>query len=798
MIVVLLILVCLKSTETDNPLENIDLKTRIGSNYPKLWLSYTHALLVHSKVLKVKNYKLTVFMLHSLFRQSSVEKYLRTSELFLTEYTHQPHHEKSGIFTEWTSPLILFEAQVKERNDRLDKNIWYRNIYTYHFELHKELQLQITILKLNIYNKRTNRCYPLLNIVNRRRGYDGKSSPRGFQFCGIKSNFVVYLDSSSIHFNVVFTNTAVYYVRALFDLRSPGLITTNVADYTVRRVNFTIFNHNIRVVTEHVHLWHLMTKAKTTFAVRLSNPEKTGFVYLYQGPGFKSNKVIITTFPAVIPASSFQCFLHSNVPMLLQYVVNLLPVNKFYKEVVNESTNLKLDLSTEGTFQFGRVYQSNQTFLNISIKHLAYLGDEDSNCQYGGVWFYEIDFDGRDSVSSSPSKISSLCFPVVKEHKSIQNIYSAKRSILLLVYTYKHYSHINMSIQVSQSSCFPIVIDVCDPYPNQPTFVKMNSMQSKGFTKLGRHTIEININATRKECVVLQLHSNTLFHIWKHKPTKCTVLVVLQKDIFSTEHKYKITGYLSEKYLHSPKRSYGSFCPFFTQNQYFIVGGKNFIQPKTTISVVQEKDGKEQPLSADFSPCMFDKNRTDPLQSQFYQQTGLKPVLYLNPTSQDSVLFQLSLHSLTPTSDMGLVFMYQPLSIRSWVEIVFFASEGQKVPKEAASRFIHISDKLQSVQQLFRAKVLQIGLKLPHKDMTNVLLDINVLMRVSGLEQFRSLKMFLALWCFLKLESQAGNVAVHGFVFYSTQTQCSIKTHTNNVSLKKWTACHVYIFFCRK
>ncbi len=202
MILVLLILVCLKPCKTDNPLESIDIKTRIGSNYSKLWVSYTHALLVHSKVFKVKNYKLTVCMLHSLFRQSSVAKYLRTSELILTESTHQPQHEKSGILTNWTSPLILFEVQVKERNGRLDSNIWYRNIYTYHFKLHKELQLQITIMKLNIYNKRATVCYPLLNIVNRGRGYDGKRLTRGFQFCGIKSNFIVYPESSSIFFNV--------------------------------------------------------------------------------------------------------------------------------------------------------------------------------------------------------------------------------------------------------------------------------------------------------------------------------------------------------------------------------------------------------------------------------------------------------------------------------------------------------------------------------------------------------------------------------------------------------------------
>ncbi len=251
----------------------------------------------------------------------------------------------------------------------------------------------------------------------------------------------------------------------------------------------------IRVVTEYVHLWHLMTEARNTFAVRLSNPKETGFVYFHQGPGFKSNKIIITKFPAVIQASSFQCLLHTNIPMSFQYVVILFSVNQFHKEIVDESTNLKLDLSTEGTFGFGRVYQSNQIFLNISITHFTYLGDEDSNCQYGAVWFYEIDFDGRGSVSSSsssPRKIASLCFPAVKEHKSIQNIYSAKRSIFLLVYTYKYYSHINISMQVAQSSCFPIVIDVCDPYHKQPNFVKMNSMESKGFTKFGRHAIEIH------------------------------------------------------------------------------------------------------------------------------------------------------------------------------------------------------------------------------------------------------------------------------------------------------------------
>ncbi len=233
------------------------------------------------------------------------------------------------------------------------------------------------------------------------------------------------------------------------------------------------------------------------------------------------------------------------------------------------------------------------------------------------------------------------------------------------------------------------------------------------------------IDTTRKECVVLQLHSNTLFKIWRYKPTKCTVFVVLQKDVYSVEHT------VTDKYLHSPTTYVGSFCPFFTPSQYFIVGGKNFIQPKTTISVVQENDGMEQLLSPDTSPCMFDNNKTDPMQSQFYQQTGLKPVFYLNPTNQDSVLCQLSLFSPTPTSDTGLVFLYQPLSTKSWVEIVFSVSE---VSNAATSSFIGISDTPWYVDQLFRAKVLQIGLKVPQEDGMNVLVDINIVMRVSWLE----------------------------------------------------------------
>ena len=89
--------------------------------------------------------------------------------------------------------------------------------------------------------------------------------------------------------------------------------------------------------------------------------------------------------------------------------------------------------------------------INVTIVMLHYEGEMDAlNCMYGGVA-------GTEENGNTESGTLSLCSP---QHIG-RSLYSSESKMKIVIYHYKHYSTLNVSLLISGTQCRPIKINDC-------------------------------------------------------------------------------------------------------------------------------------------------------------------------------------------------------------------------------------------------------------------------------------------------------------------------------------------------
>lgn len=589
---------------------------------------------------------------------------------------------------------------------------------------------------MNIYSKHFDKCFPGISIVSK-----GPKWKRGLDFCGVLNSFKVYVCYHIIFFNIVFSNTAEFYLKTLFNLRTPLLISTDTAHTEVKKIYrlTLLFTHFVTVAQDALKTWHLLTEPSFVISAHLSNGETSGIFACYDGPTVQDKKIIVKQFPTVMKTSTFQVVVSAIGEIEVEF--NFLPIRTYVPLHINGTTSMK---SLQGhTLREKVAFVSHHTqrhFLNVSILDFKFVGHETPSCKFGGIWLFETEPTDMELPKFYPTEMFSSCLPSLDKKPSMQNIYSTKSVFLLLAYTFKHHSSLKTDIQISCTSCSPVIVDVCDNIQQKTEIVTVNSMLSKGFFGYGRHISEINVMGDTTECVVVQLLSKNMFVTSKDTKGHCTAIVLFHREAMPVEYKYAVKGFLSTRYMHSSVKVQDFQCPVYSVNQFFIFGGENFLPEKTKLSVLQL--GNEQYLWESNDSCVFDTKKRSLIRSGFYHLTGLNSHFYLNPTNRESILLDMSLFALMPTGDLGLTFMYQPLSANSWIEIVFAPLKTNMV--HSPLKQIKVGHTAQYLKHVFRKMIFEISLgsgKLTEDQSVNV--DINILMRViMCLFQFASLADF--------------------------------------------------------
>ncbi len=289
------------------------------------------------------------------------------------------------------------------------------------------------------------------------------------QFCGVYAGITYFPGMSHIVFAFTFHCKFHFELNVFFDLVAAGgkvhivsethfqtLLKANVIGISL--IGTSLMKTRLK---EYSHIWHIVvSKVKHVF-VRLNStyPNKNSdnmTVFLHNGPGQLSDKILLTH--SGFTTSGFQCV----ITFLFQTVVTFRPLIKF-SSVAKDIAFLQektLSVATgeqkPSTLMFRKAMASVEGLnTQIVIKTLNYTGHKMPSCLHGGFAIFDI-------ISANNFKqMTLLCTEKRETQVNLSNIYSSSETVVVTVYSYKHYSVIKVYLKVSHTSCDLILLNAC-------------------------------------------------------------------------------------------------------------------------------------------------------------------------------------------------------------------------------------------------------------------------------------------------------------------------------------------------
>ena len=91
--------------------------------------------------------------------------------------------------------------------------------------------------------------------------------------------------------------------------------------------------------------------------------------------------------------------------------------------------------------------------VNLTLMNVTYSGFNDPLCTFAGITLYGLN-------NNSYKEITNLCTSVDSIF-TYRDIYSKSIETLLVVYCYKEYGILNLTMQLSTTKCEPVKINTC-------------------------------------------------------------------------------------------------------------------------------------------------------------------------------------------------------------------------------------------------------------------------------------------------------------------------------------------------
>ena len=140
--------------------------------------------------------------------------------------------------------------------------------------------------------------------------------------------------------------------------------------------------------------------------------------------------------------------------------------------------------------------------LKLTIKTFIYIGYNDPVCTFAGISVYS---------ANKNTEIANKCFSFY-DYIIDKDIYSNLNETMLVLYSYKEYGHLNISLQLSTTQCKPVTINTC-------ALTYLCQLPNNTMCKEHREQINsLNVNYTKKstdfpisvnpgQCFILQMVS---------------------------------------------------------------------------------------------------------------------------------------------------------------------------------------------------------------------------------------------------------------------------------------------------
>ena len=461
----LILLILVKSNESDNMLNQF--KTDIGDwkeNTPKAWQAYIRMSLYKQFDNKTYIYMKNVGNILLQMRYNSKTWSLVSSKTILD--------------TKWIE-CRLKPTGIRERctvKRPIGKFIWYENIslfvtsfknYQYlvsysYWKLDTKMRLNLTFFTIYFSSGVSDWHLNHLSIVN---GFDCSTylgffkSHLYFQFFGQYSTFTFYSNYSQVTVCLRNSNPDIvtgYHVEGMFAiLDRDQLVNTHVHQWTQLSPEL-LYN----VQSKYTLCRYFISVSKFDCII-IKIKESNKFRYdIHDGPGLLADTLHIKGSYTI--TSTFQCL------MLVLTPNDNMPYDSYF----NFTSKM---LSAKGNININQIHNSLFTFPNQKCRKglcislvkadLGYQVNITSilvksasrynfNCIYAGLV-------AGERLVSEYEESKTIFESNYGSDSQFISFYSHNSSLILVLYWYKGYSEINVSVMISQTKCKPVFINLC-------------------------------------------------------------------------------------------------------------------------------------------------------------------------------------------------------------------------------------------------------------------------------------------------------------------------------------------------
>lgn len=439
-------------------------------------------------------------------------------------------------------------TQWKYDSDITDGGFCLKPAYTWTFRLDENLRLNISVEALFIPSISVNCFHGNFTLLN----YLPKDIKEFLQFCRKHPVTNIFSISNKLDIIMTVTDFVDYSVQfSYFVIDSHQIVTY----YINSALNFNNISSYFPSSNNYMHKLQIQTVKYSRLSVKIIK-SKTVAVTAFDGPGTASKMITPTAksdYSYFFVTSTFQCVIIINGTekdfSIKHSTINNTNISDLY--VTNSQSKNFTYSSDHGPNILLMKFQTDiSLFVNISINDISYKGPTSSICDFGGLASYH--------TNDYYEHISTICTP----HDGVytnRNIYSKSYSeILLVFYSYKEYSQIEIDFKVSVTNCEPVPIDWCVYNPSNAKYTSINFKKNTArYSRLSntlKHNIEFEVQDGK--CVIMQLKFETdettldYFGPDKHM-SNCSLLFEYDdKWDENTLIEYNFTGFLQGLAFH--------------------------------------------------------------------------------------------------------------------------------------------------------------------------------------------------------------------------------------------------------
>ena len=305
-----------------------------------------------------------------------------------------------------------------------------------------------------------------LFVTNYKEDFKNENYEHHRIFCGHYPTFSYYPGYNQIMLGILFrTNDETFTIQNSFTVIDKSIIVSlsnqkiTWYDKTLGRDNG--FDNTLIYILhflqkELIKIFFLQTK-KTQHMVIHFNISRPNYYIVFDGPGFLS-ELLRNKQNHTLISSSFQCIIQLLEEMgpdegisntSFSYfsqnlkVIQVIKLNKFQNNFIYFPK--RKHFNTQIIF----VYARYSYHINVTISKYMSRLDISPHCSFGGLQFSENNEEARTTCSSSDIG---------------KSFYSYNSSLTLAYYQYKKYDRVQIELQLSQTACKHIKVNVCHLY----------------------------------------------------------------------------------------------------------------------------------------------------------------------------------------------------------------------------------------------------------------------------------------------------------------------------------------------